>query len=43
MQVSVGDTIAYPKNLARKVEVDGNDFYVIRESELLMIISRGEK
>ena len=43
MQVSVGDTIAYPKNLARKVEVDGSDYYVIQETELLMIISRGEK
>ena len=43
MQVGVGDIIAYPKNLARKVEVDNKDFYVIRESELLMIISQGEK
>lgn len=39
-QVSAGDIVAYPRNLARKVEVDGNDYYVIRESELLMIISR---
>tara|TARA_R100000008_G_C3547441_1_gene148378 strand:- start:671 stop:982 length:312 start_codon:yes stop_codon:yes gene_type:complete len=43
MQTRVGDIVAYPKNLARKVEVDGNDYYVIREAELLMIISRGEK
>ena len=43
MQCKVGDIVAYPKNMARKVEVDGNDFYVIRESELLMIISRGEE
>jgi len=43
MQVGTGDIIAYPKNLARKVEVNNKDFYVIRESELLMIISQGEK
>ena len=43
MQVQVGDTVAYPKNLARKVEVDGEDLWVIREVELLMIIKRGEK
>ena len=43
MQVKVGDIIAYPKNLARKVEVSGNDYYVIRETELLMIISKGEE
>ena len=42
MQTQVGDIIAYPKNLARKVEVDGNDYYVIRETELLMIIKREE-
>ena len=43
MQCEVGDIVAYPKNMARKVEVDGNDYYVIRETELLMIISRGDK
>ena len=42
MQCNVGDIVAYPKNMARKVEVDGNDFYVIRETELLMIIKREE-
>ena len=42
LQTQVGDEVAYPKNLARKVEVDGNDYYVIREVELLMIISREE-
>ena len=39
MQTKIGDIVAYPKNMARKVEVDGNDYYVIRETELLMIIS----
>jgi len=43
MQTQVGDIVAYPKNLARKVEVDGEDFWVIREVELLMIIKRKEK
>ena len=43
MQTQVGDVVSYPKNLARKVEVDGEDFWVIREVELLMIIKRGEK
>ena len=43
MQCKVGDIVAYPKNTARKVEVDGNDYYVIREQELLMIIKREEK
>ena len=42
MQTQVGDIVAYPKNLARKVEVDGTDFWVIRENELLMIIQREE-
>ena len=42
MQVNVGDIVAYPKNLARKVEVDGSDFYVIREIELLMVVKREE-
>ena len=42
MQTNVGDIVAYPKNLARKVEVDGDDVYVIRETELLMIIKREE-
>ena len=42
MQTRVGDIVAYPKNMARKVEVDGNDYYVIRETELLMIIKREE-
>jgi chaperonin GroES len=43
MQAQVGDVVAYPKNLARKVEVNGEDFWVIREVELLMIIEREEK
>ena len=42
MQTKVGDIVAYPKNMARKVEVDGNDYYVIRETELLMIVKREE-
>ena len=42
MQCQVGDIVAYPKNMARKVEVDGNDYYVIRETELLMIVKREE-
>ena len=43
MQVKKGDVVAYPKNLARKVEVDGEDLWVVREVELLMIIKRKEK
>jgi len=42
MQTRVGDIVAYPKNMARKVEVEGDDVYVIRETELLMIIKREE-
>jgi len=42
MQTQIGDTVAYPKHLARKVEVDGEDFWVIREVEVLMIIKREE-
>ena len=42
MQCQVGDIVAYPKNMARKVEVDGDDVYVIRETEILMIIKREE-
>ena len=43
MQTEVGDIIAYPKNLARKVEVNGQDFWTVREGEILMIIKKGEK
>jgi len=42
MQTKIGDIVAYPKNMARKVEVDGEDFWVIREVELLMIVKREE-
>jgi chaperonin GroES len=37
-----GDIVAYPNQLAKKVEVDGKEYHVIRESELIMIISKGE-
>ena len=43
MQCEVGDIVAYPKNMARKVEVDGQDFWTVREGEILMIIEKGEK
>ena len=42
-QCSEGDVVAYPNQLAKKVEVDGKEYHVIRESELIMIISKGEK
>ena len=37
-----GDIVAYPNQLAKKVEVGGKEYHVIRESELIMIISKGE-
>ena len=38
MQCKVGDTVMYPKYGAKKIEVDGEDYLVIREKELLVII-----
>ncbi len=38
MQTWVGATVVYPKGLARKIEVEGEDFLVISERELLTIL-----
>jgi len=38
MQTWVGATVVYPKGLARKIEVEGEEFLVISERELLTIL-----
>ena len=38
MQVKVGDTVLYPADSGTKVKVDGNEFTLIRQSDVLAII-----
>ena len=37
MQCKVGDKVYYPKFAAKKIEIEGEEFYLIREIELLTI------
>ena len=38
MQCKVGDTVVLPKHGAKKVELEGEDYIVIAENDLLTII-----
>ena len=38
MQCKVGDTVVFLKNTARKTELDGEEFLIIREPDLETII-----
>lgn len=40
MEVKVGDTVAYNKNVATSIRIDGEDFVLMREAELLIILDR---
>tara|TARA_R110001599_G_scaffold1706_5_gene8474 strand:- start:25109 stop:25387 length:279 start_codon:yes stop_codon:yes gene_type:complete len=38
MQTSVGDKVVYPKHGCKKFEQDGEEYLIIREPELLVIL-----
>jgi len=38
MQCKIGDTVVFPKHGAKKVEIDGDDYMIIREPDLETII-----
>jgi chaperonin GroES len=40
MQSKEGDVVVYPKYGAKEIEIDGEDYLIIRERELLTIIDR---
>ena len=40
MQCRVGDIVVYPKFGARELEIDGEDYLIIKEKELLTIIEQ---
>lgn len=40
MQCKVGDVVIYPKFGAREVEIDGEEYLIIKEKELLTIIEQ---
>lgn len=40
MQCNVGDIIVYPKYGAKEVEIDGDDYLIIKEKDLLTILEQ---
>lgn len=42
MQCKVGDKVLFPKNLAKKVEVEEEEYYIIKECEVLTIIKESK-
>ena len=40
MQCKVGDVVVYPKFGARELEIDGEDYLIIKEKELLTILEQ---
>jgi len=40
MEVKVGDTVAYNKNIATNINIDGENLVLLREAELLIILDR---
>ncbi len=38
MEIKVGDTVVVPKAVANLIQVDGEDYYVCREVEILTIV-----
>lgn len=43
MEVEQDDTVLFAKYAGAEVKLDGEDYMVIRESDLLAVISNGEK
>ncbi len=40
MQCKVGDIVVYPKYGAKEVEIDGEDYLIIKEKDLLTILEQ---
>jgi len=40
MQCKVGDVVVYPKYGAKEVEIDGEDYLIIKEKDLLTILEQ---
>ena len=43
MEVKSGDTVLFAKYAGTEVKLDGEDYLVIRESDLLAIVTNGSK
>lgn len=43
MEVKAGDTVLFAKYAGTEVKLDGEDYLVIRESDLLAIVTNGTK
>src|ERR687887_499111 len=43
MEVKAGDTVLFAKYAGTEVKLDGEDYLVIRESDLLAIVTDGKK
>ena len=43
MDVKVGDSVLFAKYAGTEVKLDGDEFLVIRESDLLAIVTNGKK
>jgi chaperonin GroES len=42
MEVKAGDSVLFAKSAGAKVNLDGEDFLVMRESDLLAIVTNGK-
>ncbi len=40
MQCKIGDIVVYPKYGAKELEIDGDDYLIIKEKELLTILEQ---
>jgi chaperonin GroES len=43
MEVNTGDTVLFAKYAGTEVKLDGDDYLVIRESDLLAVVTNGKK
>jgi chaperonin GroES len=43
MDVRAGDTVLFAKYAGTEVKLDGDEYLVIRESDLLAIVTNGKK
>ena len=43
MDVKVGDSVLFAKYAGTEVKLDGDEYLVIRESDLLAIVTNGKK
>lgn len=42
MEVKVGDAVLFAKYVGAEVKLDGHDYLIVRESELLAVIANGK-